>query len=206
MGEAASRAADAAGRLPLVPSDSDDVALAAVFDVFRTAGGRCRRSTGRSATRRRCCRAGSTSPGRCATTLARHGALRELIIIRVAQLTGTAYEWLAHYDMAVVQGVPEATLEELTSWRTNADLDDVEREVLAMTDELTVDLEVGDATWAALAERYEPGELVELVLTAAFYSCVSRVLRTLRLPVDPTDPRLGSLGGFSGGRAGGSAG
>ena len=60
-----------------------------------------------------------------------------------------------------------------------------------MTDELTLDLEVGDATWAALADRYEPGELVELVLTAAFYSCVSRVLRTLRLPVDPTDPRLG---------------
>ena len=60
-----------------------------------------------------------------------------------------------------------------------------------MTDELTVDLEVGEATWAALAERYEPGELVELVLTAAFYSCVSRALRTLRLPVDPTDPRLG---------------
>ena len=117
--------------------------------------------------------------------------LRELIIMRVAQLTGTAYEWLAHYDMAVAQGVPEATLEQLTSWRTNADLDDVEREVLAMTDELTLDLEVGEATWAALAERYEPGELVELVLTAAFYSCVSRVLRTLRLPVDPTDRRLG---------------
>ena len=38
MGEAASTAADAAGRLPLVPSDSDDVALAAVFDVFRTRG------------------------------------------------------------------------------------------------------------------------------------------------------------------------
>ena len=95
--------------------------------------------------------------------------------MRVAQLTGTAYEWLAHYDMAVAQGVPEATLEQLTSWRTNADLDDVEREVLAMTDELTLDLEVADATWAALAERYEPGELVELVLTAAFYSCVSRV-------------------------------
>ena len=47
-----------------------------------------------------------------------------------------------------------------------------------MTDELTVDLEVGEATWAALAERYEAGELVELVLTAAFYSCVSRALRS----------------------------
>jgi hypothetical protein len=47
-----------------------------------------------------------------------------------------------------------------------------------MTDELTVDLEVGEAAWAALAERYEGGELVELVLTAAFYSCVWRALRS----------------------------
>ena len=60
-----------------------------------------------------------------------------------------------------------------------------------MTDGHTLHLEVGEATWAALAARYEPGELVELVLTAAFYSCVSRVLRTLRLPVDPTDRRFG---------------
>ena len=206
MGEAASRAADAAGRLPLVPSDSDDVALAAVFDVFRTRGREVPalyRSLGNAPAMLQ----GWVDlawPLRNDARTSRR--LRELIIMRVAQLTGTAYEWLAHYDMAVAQGVPEATLEQLTSWRTNADLDDVEREVLAMTDELTLDLEVGDATWAALAERYEPGELVELVLTAAFYSCVSRVLRTLRLPVDPTDPRLGSLGGLSGGRAGGSAG
>jgi len=191
VGEAASRAADAVGRLPLVPSDSDDVALAAVFDVFRTRGREVPtlyRSLGNAPAMLQGwvdlawpLRNDARTPRR----------LRELIIMRVAQLTGAAYEWLAHFDVAVAQGVPEATLEQLTSWRTNADLDDVEREVLAMTDELTIDLEVGDATWAALAERYEPGELVELVLTAAFYSCVSRVLRTLRLPVDPTDLRLG---------------
>ena len=35
-------------------------------------------------------------------------------------------------------------------------LDDVDRKVLAMTDELTLDLEVSDATWSALAARYEP--------------------------------------------------
>jgi hypothetical protein len=44
-----------------------------------------------------------------------------------------------------------------------------------------------------LAARYEPGEIIELVLTASYYSCVSRVLRTLRLPVDETDPRLAML-------------
>jgi len=67
---------------------------------------------------------------------------------------------------------------------------DEERELLAMTDELTDELDVSDETWAALAARYEPGELVELVLTCTYYSCVSRTLRALRLPVDPDDPAL----------------
>jgi hypothetical protein len=31
------------------------------------------------------------------------------------------------------------------------------------------------------------------VLTAAYYSCVSRTLRALRLPVDPDDPVLATF-------------
>ena len=65
--------------------------------------------------------------------------------------------------------------------------------MLALSDELTDDVDVCDETWAALAARYEPGELVELVLTAAYYACVSRTLRALRLPVDPDDPALASF-------------
>ena len=55
---------------------------------------------------------------------------------------------------------------------------------------MTDGLEVSDAVWAPLAERYQPGELIELVLTAAYYACVSRTLRALRMPLDPNDPKL----------------
>jgi alkylhydroperoxidase family enzyme len=55
---------------------------------------------------------------------------------------------------------------------------------------MTDALDVSDEVWAPLAARYQPGELVELVLTAAYYSCVSRTLRALRMPVDPEDPKL----------------
>jgi alkylhydroperoxidase family enzyme len=119
--------------------------------------------------------------------------LRELIIMRVAQSTGARYEWVAHHDMAIESGNTAAALAALKHWRHSDVFSAEERDVLAMTDEITGDLEVGDETWNALAARYQPGELIELTLTAAFYSCVSRMLRTLRLPVDDGDPRLADL-------------
>ena len=78
---------------------------------------------------------------------------------------------------------------------------------LALTDELTLELEVSDQTWAALAERFSDGELVELVLTMSFYSCVSRVLRALQIDaVDEADPRLAALSAVGPtGAAGGSS-
>ncbi len=186
------RANTGGGRLPLVASDVDETALTAIFDVFRARGREVPvlyRSLGNAPAMLQAW-VGLAWPLRNEAVTPRR--LRELIIIRVAQLTGAAYEWIAHHDMAVTHGISEAALRDLASWRTNGHHDAEEREVLAMADELTEQLDVSDATWNALAARYGPGELVELLLTAAFYSCVSRVLRTLRLPVDETDPRLGS--------------
>ncbi|MBA3289540.1 MAG: carboxymuconolactone decarboxylase family protein [Acidimicrobiia bacterium] len=120
--------------------------------------------------------------------------LRELIIMRVAQLTGAAYEWLAHHDVAVRHGITTDQLTELAQWQRSGCFSDEERDVLAMTDEITDKLEVSDATWAVASARFSPGELVELTLTAAYYCCVSRVLRTLRMPVDDGDARLASFG------------
>ena len=53
--------------------------------------------------------------------------------------------------------------------------------MLAFTDELTSGLAVSDETFSALAQRWSSGELVELTLTVAFYSCVSRVLLALEI-------------------------
>jgi alkylhydroperoxidase family enzyme len=120
--------------------------------------------------------------------------LRELLIMRVAQLTAAPFEWLAHWDMAVKHGVTEGQLASLSAWASAPDFSPVERAALAMCDELTVDLAVSDATWEALAAQFDPGELVELVLTVSFYSCVSRTLHALRLDVvDQSDPRLAAL-------------
>src|SRR5207244_2864737 len=43
-------------------------------------------------------------------------ALRELVILRTAQLTRSEYEWAHHRKMALAAGVPERQLEELEPW------------------------------------------------------------------------------------------
>jgi alkylhydroperoxidase family enzyme len=184
---------DAAGRLPLVAADTDDPALAKVFDVFRTRGREVPnlyRTLGNAPPMLQAW-VDLAWPLRNQSTTSR--GLRELIIMRVAQLTDARYEWIAHHDMAIESGNSAEAIAALKDWRNSDVFSDEERVLLALTDEITTDLEVSDATWADLAERWQPGELIELILTAAFYSCVSRTLRTLRMPVDVTDPRLADL-------------
>jgi len=183
-----------AGRLPLVNSDSDDPVLAPIFDRFRDAGREVPtlyRTLGNAPAMLNAW-VGLAWPLRHDATTSR--ALRELIIMRVAQLTGAGYEWVAHYPMAIQCGITAEQLADLRRWRESERFTDEQREVLALTDEITDDVDVSDETWTPVAARYDPGELVELVLTAAYYSCVSRTLRALRLPVDPDDPVLASFG------------
>ena len=183
-----------ASRLPLVPADSDDPQLAEVFDAVRAMGWpvpTLYRALGNSPAMLRAWTAFAWPLRNDATT---PRALRELIIMRVAQLTDAPYEWLAHWDMAVEHGVPLEQLHDLWRWRESDAFSEHERAALAAADDLTLELGLADGTWSDLDARFQPGEIVELMLTAAFYSCVSRVLGALQLDYPAEDPRLFHLG------------
>ena len=186
------------GRLPLVPSDSDDAVLAPVFDRFRDAGREppvLYRALGNAPAMLKAW-VDLAWPLRSEPETDR--GLRELLIMRVAQLTDAAFEWVAHWDMAVHSGVTVEQLHALSTWPDSELFSEQERAALAVTDELTTDIAASDATFEQLARHFEPGPIVELVLTAAFYNCVSRTLRTLGLEPDPDDERLSVLRGAGG--------
>lgn len=105
-------------------------------------------------------------------------ALRELVILRVALLNHAAYEFEAHLPHAREAGLGEARIGELK----NNDLEhfgELERLVLEYTDELTRHVEVSDALFARLRERFDATALVELTATIAAYNMVSRFLVAL---------------------------
>lgn len=115
-------------------------------------------------------------------------AIRELIIMRAAQLTGATYEWAHHWRMAVDNGVTEEKLRALSGWREAQDFTPAERAVLAYIEQVVESGDIDDAVFAELRAHFDDGEIVELSLTASFYVNVARLLRALDVDLEPGYP------------------
>lgn len=112
--------------------------------------------------------------------------VRELVILRCAQLADNAYQWQDHVAMATDVGVPQRQIQELDSWRDSDAFDDLERAVLALTEQVVAN-DVADQTLDVIGEHLEPDAIVEVTLTAGFYCMVPRVLEALRVSHDDPD-------------------
>jgi alkylhydroperoxidase family enzyme len=109
------------------------------------------------------------------------GDMRELAICRVAQISGAEYEWQAHAPIAVKEGVSQAQVDELASWRSSGVYSNAQRAVMAYAEQVTREFDADDETFAAVREHFNDQEIMELTATIAFYNMVSRVLRLLRV-------------------------
>jgi alkylhydroperoxidase family enzyme len=114
------------------------------------------------------------------------GRLRELVILRTAVRFNGRYEWAHHLELGAAQGITPAELEALGGSLSTVEWDPFERAALAAVDETADDGEVSDATWSALADRLDSGDLVELVMLIGHYLMLSTVLRSLRVPLEPS--------------------
>jgi AhpD family alkylhydroperoxidase len=109
------------------------------------------------------------------------GAIRELVIMRVAVLNGAPYEADQHAPIALREGVTQAKLDSLADW-ANSDLFDArERAVLAYTDAMTRQIQVLDEVFSAVRAAFDDKLLVELTATVAAYNMVSRFLEALEV-------------------------
>jgi AhpD family alkylhydroperoxidase len=109
------------------------------------------------------------------------GALRELIILRVAVLNRAAFEFEAHAPIALREGVSEPKIAGVAESAISEVFDPEERLVLALTDAMTRDVVVPDDVMRQLKQRYDDEMLVELVATVAAYNMVSRFLVALNI-------------------------
>ena len=109
------------------------------------------------------------------------GALRELVIMRVAILNGAPYEADQHAPIALKEGVSQAQLDALVEWEASDCFDDAQRAVLAYTDAMTRSVQVPPAVGQAVRDRFDSRLLVELTATIAAYNMVSRFLEALQI-------------------------
>ncbi len=121
-------------------------------------------------------------------------ALRELMILRTAQLARSEYEWAHHLGMARRAGVTEAQVSELASWKTSQHFRPEEKAALLLTEAIAA-CNVTDHVHAEAKRHFGDAEYVELCLTAAAYALVSRMLDALRVELDEDvrdhSPKLG---------------
>lgn len=118
---------------------------------------------------------------------------RELLILRIGWNCQAEYEWAKHVgsvgrardhglDPERIAAGPEAR-----GWQP------FEVALLHAADELYRDAIVSDATWDALAERYDTREMMSVVLTVSNYRLVSMSLNAFGVQPLPTDERLPTL-------------
>jgi len=107
--------------------------------------------------------------------------VRELVVLRVAELNGADYEWAAHEPVARAAGMSDLQLAALRRGGDVAELDDRQRAALAYTDAMTEKVTVEDPAFEALAEHFDDQQIVELSVTVAAYNMVSRFLVALEV-------------------------
>jgi alkylhydroperoxidase family enzyme len=112
--------------------------------------------------------------------------LCELAILMVGYVTRQPYEWSHHVELARRFGVKDDDIRAVMAEAEGRDsgLEPLAKAVLQAAREMTEGLGVTDATFAALRRALDNEEVVDLVMTIAFYNAVVRVLDTLQIDVE----------------------
>jgi len=110
--------------------------------------------------------------------------LREIVILRVANLTGSEYEWAQHAPLALQVGVTQQQLDTISDWENSSEFNDEARAILQYTDEVAKEVKVTDQTFNALKAFFNEQAIVELTITAGYYGMLARLLVPLQVEVD----------------------
>jgi 4-carboxymuconolactone decarboxylase len=110
--------------------------------------------------------------------------LRELVILRVAWRTGSAYEWLQHARIAHRYAISEAEIGQIAEGNVS-NWTSLESAVLEATDQLIDSYVVADETWRQLAEHLDEAQLVEFVFVVGTYECLAMAFNSFGVELDP---------------------
>ncbi|MGO9876284.1 MAG: carboxymuconolactone decarboxylase family protein [Acidimicrobiia bacterium] len=109
---------------------------------------------------------------------------RELLILRTGWNCRAPYEWGQHVAIARGVGITDDEIERIASGPDEPGWDRFDACLLRAADELHDDQSLTDVTYAALAERYDEQQLLDVVFTVGQYHLVSMALNSMRVQRD----------------------
>ena len=120
-----------------------------------------------------------------AAALALNGMLsrrdHELVALRAIYHCNSEFERVEHTRFALDAGLTDAEIARVSAGPEAAGWVAYEAALLRAVDELHAACTITDLTWAALADHFEPGQLVEIPYVAGQYTMLSMVANGLAI-------------------------
>jgi alkylhydroperoxidase family enzyme len=113
--------------------------------------------------------------------------LRELVILRVGHLCGSAYEVHQHERVSRTLGMSVPRIQAVKGNLPSDLFSDAENAALLFSDEQVAQVKVSDTTFAATHTHLTDPQIVELTLIVGTYLMVCRFLETLEIELEETD-------------------
>ncbi len=109
---------------------------------------------------------------------------RELLVLRVAAVRGSEYEWTQHVVLAADVGISDDEVDRVAAGPDAAGWSLGDAALLRAVDELLADAMVTDETWATLAEELDVQQLMDVVFTVGSYDLLAMAFRSFRVELD----------------------
>jgi alkylhydroperoxidase family enzyme len=121
--------------------------------------------------------------------------LREVAIIRTAQLMESKYEINQHYPLGLICGLSKEQINHMPVWREHGDMFDArQKAVMAYTEAMLGNKgEVDDATYQTLSNLFSSREIVELTMAISAYTSTALFTKALKTQIEP-DGRFAAVG------------
>jgi alkylhydroperoxidase family enzyme len=110
---------------------------------------------------------------------------RELLILRTSWSCKADYDWAHHVPGAKRAGLTDEEIVRITKGPDAPGWSRADAELLRAADELHRDQFITEATWHALASRYNEHQLMDVVFTVGQYTIVSMFLNSAGVQLEP---------------------
>jgi len=109
---------------------------------------------------------------------------RELIVLRVAAVRGSDYEWAQHAVLAGDAGIAADEVARIAAGPDAPGWAPLDAALLRAVDELIAEAMITDATWAALAAEMDTKQLMDVIFTVGAYDVLAMALRSFGIELD----------------------
>ncbi|HEY4396698.1 MAG TPA: carboxymuconolactone decarboxylase family protein [Acidimicrobiia bacterium] len=115
---------------------------------------------------------------------------REILILRTAWRCRSSYEWGQHVRLAKAAKISDEEIDRIVAGPDAPGWAPFDRSLLTAADELHDESCITDATWSALAARYDERQMIELPMLVGQYHMLAFALNSLGVQREPGVPGL----------------